>query len=98
MRYKIVLCSIAACMATVLTGCASTLHPFGDDHLTITGTPKGFDSFFDGLDTIEQSAKADPHQATNAARHQHDKQLTERHGLTMRFGASNATTGGTIHE
>lgn len=86
MKYKLILCSISAMLATVCTGCASTIHPFGDDYLTITGTPEGYDSFFDGVDAIAQSAKGNPHEATNAARHKHDKELTKRAALTVSLG------------
>lgn len=78
--------SFIACSSSLLTGCASTFHPFGDDHLTITGTPAGFDSFWDGVDGVSQTAKGDVHTATNHARHQHDKELTKRAALTLKFG------------
>lgn len=57
MKYKLTLLTTAAAMATILTGCASSLHPFGDDHLTVTGTPAGFEEFFQGINGISQTAK-----------------------------------------
>lgn len=90
MKQKMTLMLLSSIASTVLTGCASTFHPFGDDHLTITGTPAGFDSFWDGVDGVSQTAKGDVHTATNHARHQHDKELTKRAALTLSLGKSEA--------
>lgn len=88
MLNKLCTWTFIACSSSILTGCASSMHPFGEDHLTITGTPGGFDSFFDGVDAVAQSAKGDPHTATNAARHKHDKELTKRAAFSVSLGGA----------
>lgn len=83
---KLVLCTLSAFFASILTGCATFMHPFGEDYLTLHGTPDAYETFFAGMDGLAQTAKGDPHTATNQARHLHDRQVTKREGLKIRLG------------
>ena len=87
MKYKLTLLSISALMATILTGCASSLHPFGEDHLTVTGTPAGFEEFFQGINGLSQTAKNDNvHEMDN-----HHALQAKKLSIKLGKGGSNAT-------
>lgn len=85
MKYKLTLLTTAAAMATILTGCATSLNPFGNDHLTVTGTPAGFEEFFTGINGISQTAKNDDiHQLDN--HHAYQAKKLQVRGLSLRLG------------
>lgn len=87
MKRKLLLCTLSAFFATMLTGCASTIHPMGD-FVELHATPAGLDAWFEGTNGLMQSAKGNPHELDNHHKLMHDKENTKRTGLKLQFGGA----------
>lgn len=82
-----------------LTGCASQMN-VGSDHATLTGTPEGIRSMFDGMNGLISGGKASPDKMSGyqRARMDQEKEISKRSmapsflsSLLNRNNASNVT-------
>lgn len=79
-------------MATILTGCAANMKPFGSSgYVDLHADEKGLRAWFDGTNGLIQSGKSDPHQLDNHHKLRGQQEITERHGITLKLGKEAGT-------
>lgn len=85
MKRKLWLLTLSSFFATLITGCATSVHPFGQDFLDMRGTPAAIEEFFTGINGISQTAKNDDvHTIDN--HHALQREKVKVKGLSFKLG------------